>query len=218
MEFNTQVTAHKDNTYSLAINLDYGFMTPDDLIAIAELAKKHNVTSMMATTAKKMSFFDVKPEDVNPLWDDLKATFGDRIRTPKGKIIVCPGIKRCKFAMEGFDNHKMADAVVKITQQHDAGKIKVGVSACPRCCSLAQVRDIGIFASCKGWVITLGGNGGSVPRVGNIVARGLSDEEAAATVDKIYTFIENNRKGGERSARMFNHVDVEEVKAFLEQA
>ena len=58
MEFNTQVTAHKDDTYALSINLDYGFMSPDDLIKIAELAKKYNVTKMMATTAKKVSFYN----------------------------------------------------------------------------------------------------------------------------------------------------------------
>ena len=35
MEFNTQVTAHKDDTYALAINVDYGFFTPDDFIPVS---------------------------------------------------------------------------------------------------------------------------------------------------------------------------------------
>ena len=107
MEFNTHVTAHKDDTYALAINVDYGFFTPGDFVKIAELANKYGVTKMMATTAKKISFYDVPAENVNPLWDDLKATFGARLRTPQGKIIVCPGKGHCKFAMPGFDGHAM---------------------------------------------------------------------------------------------------------------
>ena len=54
MEFKTHVTLHKDGTYSLGVNLDYGFMSPDDMIKLAELAKKHNVGEMMCTTAKKI--------------------------------------------------------------------------------------------------------------------------------------------------------------------
>lgn len=40
MEFKTHVTLHKDGTYSLGVNLDYGFMSPDDMIKLAELAQK----------------------------------------------------------------------------------------------------------------------------------------------------------------------------------
>ena len=36
MEFKTHVTLHKDGTYSLGVNLDYGFMSPDDMIKLAE--------------------------------------------------------------------------------------------------------------------------------------------------------------------------------------
>lgn len=217
MEFNTQVTAHKDDTYALAINVDYGFFTPDDFIQIAELAKKYGVTKMMATTAKKISFYNVPAENVNPLWDDLKATFGARLRTPKGKIIVCPGKGVCKFAMPGFDGHAMADEITKISQAHNAGKIKVGVSTCPRCCSMAQIRDIGVYAAGKGWTVTVGGNGASRPHTGGVVASGLSDEEVVAVVDKIYTFIETTKNGDERSAKLLDRVGVDELKAYLEK-
>ena len=217
MEFNTHVTAHKDDTYALAINVDYGFFTPDDFVKIAELANKYGVTKMMATTAKKISFYDVPAENVNPLWDDLKATFGARLRTPQGKIIVCPGKGHCKFAMPGFDGHAMADEINKISQAHKAGKIKVGVSTCPRCCSMAQVRDIGVYAAGKGWTVTVGGNGASRPHTGGIVASGLSDEEVVAVVDKIYTFIETTKNGDERSAKLLDRVGVDELKAYLEK-
>ena len=52
MEFKTHVTLHKDGTYSLGVNLDYGFMSPDDMIKLAELAKKHNVRFVHAPEDK----------------------------------------------------------------------------------------------------------------------------------------------------------------------
>lgn len=215
MEFKTTASLHKDGTHSLGVNLDYGFMTPDDLVKISELAKKHNVTQMMITTAKKISFYNVPAEEVNPLWDDVLATFGDRVRAPKGKIIVCPGKDHCKFAMPGFDGHAIADKIVAISQQHNAGKLKVGVATCPRCCSMARVRDIAVYAGAKGWTVALGGNGGTLPGAGNVVADGLSDEEAAALVDKLYSYVETKKNGNERSARLLKRLGEDDLKAFL---
>lgn len=215
MEFKTHATLHKDGTYSIGVNLDYGFMSPDDLIKIAELAKKYNVTEIMATTAKKISFYNVPEENVNPLWDEIVATFGDRVRNPKGKIIVCPGQGHCKFAMPGFEGHSLADGIVKISQAHNAGKIKVGVATCPRCCSMAQVRDIAVYASAKGWTVAVGGNGGSKPASGTTLATGLSDEEALALVDKIYAYIEEKKNGNERSTKLLNRVGIDDLKQAL---
>ena len=215
MEFKTHATLHKDGTYSIGVNLDYGFMSPDDLIKIAELAKKYNVTEIMATTAKKISFYNVPEENVNPLWDEIVATFGDRVRNPKGKIIVCPGQGHCKFAMPGFEGHTLADGIVKISQAHNAGKIKVGVATCPRCCSMAQVRDIAVYASAKGWTVAVGGNGGSKPASGTTLATGLSDEEALALVDKIYAYIEEKKNGNERSTKLLNRVGIDDLKQAL---
>lgn len=215
MEFKTHATLHKDGTYSIGVNLDYGFMSPDDLISIAELAKKYNVTEIMATTAKKISFYNVAEENVNPLWDEIVATFGDRVRNPKGKIIVCPGQGHCKFAMPGFEGHTLADGIVKISQAHNAGKIKVGVATCPRCCSMAQVRDIAVYASAKGWTVAVGGNGGSKPASGTTLATGLSDEEAIALVDKIYAYIEEKKNGNERSTKLLNRVGIDDLKQAL---
>lgn len=215
MEFKTHATLHKDGTYSIGVNLDYGFMSPDDLISIAELAKKYNVTEIMATTAKKISFYNVPEENVNPLWDEIVATFGDRVRNPKGKIIVCPGQGHCKFAMPGFEGHSLADEIVKISQAHNAGKIKVGVATCPRCCSMAQVRDIAVYASAKGWTVAVGGNGGSKPASGTTLATGLSDEEAIALVDKIYAYIEEKKNGNERSTKLLNRVGIDDLKQAL---
>lgn len=72
--FKYHVTQHKDGTYSVGVSIDQGYMTPDDFLVLAQLAKKHQVSTLMATTAKKISFMDVNEQAVNPLWEDPGAS------------------------------------------------------------------------------------------------------------------------------------------------
>ena len=211
--FKHHVSLHKDGTYSLGVSIDQGYMTPEDLIVLAQLAQKYQVSTFMATTAKKISFMDVAEANVNPLWEDLERAFGPRLCFPKGKVIVCPGSRFCKFATPGRDNHAIGREVERISQAHEAGKVKVGVSCCPLGCAMPQVRDIGILANAKGWMLTIGGNGGAKPGVGHILAQGLEDEELLALLDKVYQYFEANKNGKERTIRVVERLGMEHLKA-----
>lgn len=212
-QFKHHVSMHKDGTYSVGVSIDQGYMTPDDFAQLSELAKKYGVNTLMATTAKKISFMDVTEANVNPLWEDLEQTFGDRLCFPNGKVIVCPGSRFCKFATEGKDNHAMGLEVERISKQHAAGKVKVGVSCCPLGCAMPRVRDLGILANAKGWMLTLGGNAGAKPGVGEVIAEGLTDEELIALLDKVYAYIEQNKNGKERSIRVIERLGIDHLKA-----
>lgn len=212
-QFKHHVSQHKDGTYSVGVSIDQGYMTPDDFILLSGLAKKYHVTTLMATTAKKISFMDVQEANVNPLWEDLEQAFGQRLCFPKGKVIVCPGSKFCKFATPGRDNHAMGREVERISKAHEAGKVKVGVSCCPLGCAMPRVRDLGILANAKGWMLTIGGNGGAKPGVGNVIAEGLDEEELLALLDKVYQYFEVNKNGKERTIRTVERLGVDHLKA-----
>ena len=212
-QFKHHVTLHKDGSYSVGVSLDQGYMTPDDFTILAELAKKYHVGTLMATTAKKINFMDVAEADVNPLWEDLEQAFGSRLCFPKGKIIVCPGSKFCKFAVAGKDNHAMGKEVERISKAHEAGKVKVGVSCCPLGCALSRVRDLGILATAKGWTLTIGGNGGAKPGVGEVIAQDLSEEELLTLLDKVYQYFQDNKNGKERTIRTIERLGIDHLKA-----
>jgi len=214
-QFKHHVTLHQDGTYSMGISINFGYMTPDDLIALGNLAKKYNINCCMATTAKKLSFMDVKEDDVNKVWDELETIFGDRLSFPKGKIVVCPGSEYCKFAAKDYDNHRIAKEVEKISLRHDAGKIKVGVTACPLGCSMPKVKDLGIFATGTGWNVVVGGGAGAAVRTADTIAKDLSDDALLALLDKIYQYFEENKKDKERTARTVNRLGIDDLKAYL---
>lgn len=215
MEFKHGVTLHKDETYALSVSLDLGYMTPDDLITLANLAKKYQVNTMSATTAKKISFMDVREADVNALWADLEQAFGDRLGFPKGKIIVCPGSHFCKFAAAGMDNHALGRKIEAISQKHDAGKLKVGISCCPLGCSMPRIRDIGVIAAPKGWQLYAGGNGGAKPAINEPIAKDLTEEELLRLIDRTYQYFTAHKTGKERGARVIERLGLEHFKAFV---
>lgn len=212
-QFKHHVSQHRDGTYSLGISIDQGYMTPEDFITLSDLAKKYGVTTLMATTAKKISFMDVKEENVNPLWEDLEQAFGSRLCFPKGKVIVCPGSRFCKFATPGRDNHAIGREVERISKAHDAGKVKVGVSCCPLGCAMPRVRDLGILATARGWMLTIGGNGGAKPGVGEVIAQDLTEEELLALLDKVYQYFQENKNGKERTIRTVERLGMDHLKA-----
>ncbi len=212
-EFSTHVTEHANGTYALGVSINQGFMTPDDFIMLADLAKKYHVTTLMPTTAKKIQFLDVAEENVNPLYADIQAAFGSRLRTPKGKIIVCPGTNWCKFAVKGRDNYDMGLKIEEISKKHDAGKVKVGVACCPKSCPMVKVRDIGLFPTADGWTVMVGGNGAFRLAVAETLAKNLTEEEALALIDRIYAYLEENKDGKERSARTVERLGIDSLKA-----
>lgn len=210
--FTHGVTLHKDGTYALQLSIDFGYMTPDDLITIGQIAKKYGVNTCMATTAKKISLMDVKEDDVNKVWADIDQAFGDRISYPHGKVVLCPSTQFCKFAMEGKDNRPIAKAIVDISLRHNAGKIKVGISSCPRCCAMSKTKDIGIFALPNGWSVLVGGNAGGNATLAQPLAEKLSDEELLNLLDKIYQYFEDNRQGKERTVLTIKRLGFEHFK------
>lgn len=214
-QFKHHVSQHRDGTYSLGISIDQGYMTPEDFTTLSDLAKKYGVTTLMATTAKKISFMDVKEENVNPLWEDLEQAFGSRLCFPKGKVIVCPGSRFCKFATPGRDNHAIGREVERISKAHDAGKVKVGVSCCPLGCAMPRVRDLGILATARGWMLTIGGNGGAKPGVGEVIAQDLTEEELLALLDKVYQYFQENKNGKERTIRTVERLGIDHLKATI---
>lgn len=210
--FKHGVTLHKDGTYSMGISINFGYMTPDDLITLGNIAKKYNVTTCMATTAKKISFMDVQEDDVNKIWDEIDAAFGERLSYPHGKIVACPGTDYCKLAIAGRDNKKLAKAIEEISLRHNAGKIKVGVCSCPWGCAMPRTKDLGIFGTINGWTVLIGGNAGGHATLGQTIAEKLSDEELLVLLDKIYQYFEENRQGKERTVLTIKRLGFEHFK------
>jgi NAD(P)H-nitrite reductase large subunit len=94
-------------------------------------------------------------------------------------------------------------------------KTKVGISGCSLNCCESYVRDIGIFGKKNGWTLVFGGNGGGCPRIGNIVAENLSNDEVIDLVGKCLDFYRKNARRLERTARFMTRTKIEHFEEYI---
>lgn len=95
------------------------------------------------------------------------------------------------------------------------GKIKIGISGCPRCCGESHTRDIGLIGTNKGWTVIFGGNGGTRPRIGDVIAKNLSREEALDLVQRLLEYYQIHAKGKERTARFMERIGIDTLRSDL---
>jgi NAD(P)H-nitrite reductase large subunit len=91
-------------------------------------------------------------------------------------------------------------------------KVKIGVSGCPNKCGEAYVRDIGLFGKKSGWTFIFGGNSGARPRIGDIIAENLTDDQVIELARKCLDYYKANARGRERTARFIERIGIEEFK------
>ena len=109
-----------------------------------------------------------------------EGTWGSRVCIHHARRAVCPvlpGNFVCKNGTQ--DSISLAREISdEYAGREFPGKIKIGVSGCPRCCGESRVRDIGIMGTAKGWTVFFGGHSGFNVHQGVQVAAGLTSEEA----------------------------------------
>ena len=71
-------------------------------------------------------------------------------------------------------------------------KLKMAVSGCPNSCAEPAIKDIGIMGTAKGYTLMVGGSAAAMPRLAEVVAKELSEEEVLEAVDKIFNFYKSS--------------------------
>ena len=76
---------------------------------------------------------------------------------------------------------------------------------------------MGLISQRNGWKLIFGGNGAGRPRIGDVVAEDLSNEEAVALVEKCLNLYIEKAKFKTRSARFMDRLGIDEVKKSLSE-
>ncbi len=198
-------------TYSVIPGLNMGFFEPNDLETILKIINKYKVPATKITSAQRLALLGMDQNEMENLQDELKSY----IRTPPENGVTyvqsCPGKEWCKFGKADSMTlgKKLEDISMKVPFK---AKVKVGVSGCRMCCTEPFVRDLGIFASNKGWSLVFGGNGGNNARIADLIADGLNDEEVLELAKKCLKVYQEHAKPHSRSARFLEHFGIEAFK------
>jgi len=200
-------------TYAIVPRIPMGVLTPEILEGLARVARKYNVRIIKITSGQRIALVGLKPDDVESAWKDLEMDVGPAEGLCVHYVQACPGTETCKFGQG--DSLGMAVKLEKLyvgKLDYIPAKTKFGISGCKLNCAESYMRDIGAFAAPDGWTVVVGGNSGGRPRIGDVLAEKLSDEEVIQLVQKCLDYYSKNTKGKERMPRFIQRIGIEEFR------
>jgi NAD(P)H-nitrite reductase large subunit len=204
----------RDKTsYAIAPHIPGGIITDFNLLRnIADVAEKYGVKAIKLTSAQRLALLGVKQEELDQIWSELGMVPGAAIGLCVRSVKICPGTDFCRIGMQ--------DAVgvgLKLDAKYHGVelpyKFKIGVSGCPNSCAESAIKDIGLVGMQKGWRVLAGGFvSGIKPRLADVIANNLTDQEALDLVDRIIDWY----RAQDKKKRLGRVIDEVGLPAFLE--
>ena len=144
-------------TYAIVPRTPVGILKPEDLEALAKVARKYHIPVIKITSGQRFALVGMKGDDVDDIWNDLGMDVGKATELCLHYVQACPGTAVCKFGVQ--DSLGLGMEIEEFFSEMDLpAKVKIGVSGCPFCCGESFVRDIGMFGKKKGWTFIVGGS------------------------------------------------------------
>ena len=173
-------------TYAIAPHIPGGLITDFNLLRrIADVAEKYRAQVIKITSAERFALVGVQAEDLDQIWQELGLVPGAAIGLCVRSIKICPGTTYCRLGVQ--------DALgvgLKLDEQYHGlplpYKFKIGVAGCLNNCSESSVKDLGLVGAAKGWRVLAGGFASGInPRLADVIATNLSDDEALALAARV---------------------------------
>jgi NAD(P)H-nitrite reductase large subunit len=199
-------------TYAIAPHIPCGIVTPDLLRRIADVADKYQAQAVKITGATRIALVGLKEEDIDAVWSELQLAPGAAVGLCVRSVRACPGNAYCKLGKQDA----LAIGMALDAEYHGVelpGKCKMSVSGCQLNCAESWVRDVGLVGKPDGWMVTVGGNVGAKPRIGQELIEGLDDTQVMAVVAEVIAFYRENAKKGERIGKMIERVGLAAVQS-----
>ncbi|NYT19695.1 MAG: NAD(P)/FAD-dependent oxidoreductase [Methanosarcinales archaeon] len=197
-------------TFAIAPHIAGGIASPDLLRKIADVSEKYGAAAIKITSAQRMAIVGLKEEDLDNVWEELgmkpAAAIGLCVRSVK----ICPGTTFCKRGQQ--DSVGLGLKLDEIYHGLELpSKLKIAVSGCMNSCAENAIKDIGIMGTPKGFTVMVGGSAGLKPRLAEVIAEELDEEEVLALVDKIITYYKTHTKK-HRLGRIIDDIGLDTFK------
>jgi NAD(P)H-nitrite reductase large subunit len=204
---NLQKIRSGKRTYGITPHIKGGFITPEELEKIAKVAKKYK-GALKITSGQRILISNLNEEDLPRIWEDLGMEPAVEVQNSVKNVEICPAglCKRVKYNTIGI-GMKLLNKYHKMEMP---SRTKIGVAGCRNACSSVYSKDIGVIADVNGLLmITAGGSAGFNPRLSDIVARDLSEEEALVYIEKLVDIYKERAEDGEKLGHFIDRIGLE---------
>jgi nitrite reductase (NADH) large subunit len=205
----------RDGTFSVVPRMSGGVTTAAELRRIADVADKYAIPMIKVTGGQRIDLLGVRKEDLPEVWADLDMpsgyAYGKSMRTVK----TCVGTDFCRFGL-GDSTQLGIDIEERYKGLESPAKLKLAVAGCPRNCSEALVKDIGVVAvGDDRWELYIGGAAGASVRKGDVLATVDGRPEALRLTGVFMQYYRENARWLERTYDFVPRVGLDELKALL---
>ncbi|WP_434797180.1 NAD(P)/FAD-dependent oxidoreductase [Terrisporobacter vanillatitrophus] len=204
---NLQKIRNGKRTYAITPHIPGGFIIPDNLIKIGEVAKKYKGV-LKITSGQRILITNLKQEDLPAIWEELGMEPAVKVQNSLKNVEMCPSnyCKRSKYPTIGIG--------MKISRKFHGMELpcrtKIGVAGCKNACSSVYSKDIGVMVDLDStFYITVGGSAGYHPRSSDIVTKGLSEDEAFNLVKIILFYYKDTAKLGEKLGDFVDRISID---------
>jgi nitrite reductase (NADH) large subunit len=175
----------RGGSYSVVPRVPGGELSPDQLIALGEVAKKYDLYTKI-TGAQRVDLFGAAKYQLPDIWEELGQAgfesghaYGKALRTVKS----CVGSTWCRYGVQDSVSFavRVENRYKGIRSPH---KLKSAVSGCVRECAEAQGKDFGMIATENGYNLYLGGNGGANPVHAELFAADIDEDTVLKYLDR----------------------------------
>jgi len=204
----------KDGMYSVVPRMWGGMTSAEELRAIADVVDKFDIPAVKVTGGQRIDMLGVKKEDLPGVWADLGEAglvsghaYAKGLRTVK----TCVGTDWCRFGTQ--DSTGLGIRMEKFMWgAWTPAKVKMAVSGCPRNCSEATCKDIGVICVDSGYEIHFAGAAG-LDIKGTAVLCFVKTEEDV--IEHIAALVQMYREQGHYLERIYTwavRVGIDEIR------
>lgn len=210
---NLQKIYNGKRTFGITPHIPQGLISSEDLIRIGEVAKKYKGI-IKITSGQRILITNLNEEDLPSIWEELKMEPAVKSQYSVKNVESCPAgfCKRHKF-----NTMPLANILIKEYHGKDMpNRTKIGVSGCRNACGSVYSKDVGLIADVNGFRVTAGGSAGFNPRMADILALDISEDEAMNLVRKTLEFYRKEAEFGEKLGDFIDRIGKEEFKKGVE--
>jgi nitrite reductase (NADH) large subunit len=205
----------KDGTFSVVPGISGGVTSAEQLRKIADVADKYQVPMVKITGGQRIDLLGLRKEQLPAVWRDLGMRSGHAYAKAFRTVKTCVGSDFCRFGL-GDSTRLGIEIEERFKGLESPGKLKLAVAGCPRNCSEALIKDVGVVAIEGGrWEVYVGGAGGSHVRKGDLLCVLDTHEEVLLYVGRFLQYYRENAKYLERTYGFVPRVGIEKIRAVV---
>jgi len=195
------------NSKYITVLVPGGLLDLGKVEAISLVAGKYDLTCYLtsAQNLRLLGASDDNLEEIKGALAGLGLIVKEPGRFPKPRI--CFGMPYCNLGL--VDTFALSDRIWSRFGGRTGvkPKLKIALSGCPASCAGSMLVDIGIIATRNGFDMYAGGKGGALPKIGKLIARGLTEEEAVDLVGELVDYHASKTGKKQRMAKLIDEPD-----------